>query len=47
MLGANSAPIHECADIQDLRWLRVDLELRTTRNEIRPVVHDVNVYWAY
>ena len=47
ILGANEAPIHECAAIQDLRWLRVDLELRTTRNEIRPVVHDVNVHWAY
>jgi hypothetical protein len=46
-LGANEAPIHTCAAIQGLRWLRVDVALGTTRNEIRPVVRTLDVHWAY
>ncbi len=45
--GPNAADLSTCPAIQDQRWLRVDLELGTTRNEIRPVVHDVHVHWAY
>jgi streptogramin lyase len=47
VLGANEAPLFECAAIQGLRWVLVDVRLATTRNEIRPVVRDVHVNWAY
>lgn len=45
--GANEAPLFDCPAIQNRRWARVDVELRTSRNEVRPVVHDVAVHWAY
>lgn len=45
--GPNTAPLHECASIQGYRWVQVDVEMRTTRNEIRPVVRDLHVHWAY
>lgn len=45
--GPNEASLADCAAIQGLRWVQVDLEMRTTVNEIRPVVHDVAVHWAY
>jgi streptogramin lyase len=47
VLGANEAPLFECASIQGLRWVRADVRLATTRNEIRPVVRDLAVHWAY
>ena len=36
-----------CASLQCHRWLQIDIQLRTTRDDARPVVHDVNVYWSY
>jgi len=45
--GPNEADLSECDDIQGMRWLQLDIELRTARNGIRPVVRDVHVHWAY
>jgi streptogramin lyase len=45
--GANTADLSDCDAIQDRRWIQVDLEFRTLRNGIRPVVRDVQVHWAH
>ena len=45
--GPNDVSLAGCDDIQGMRWLQVDMELRTAVNGIRPVVRDLHLHWAY
>ena len=36
-----------CDDLQCHRWLLLDLALETKRDGVKPVVHDLSVYWYY
>ena len=36
-----------CSQLHCHRWMQLDFRLTTTRDEVRPVVHDVALYWSY
>ncbi|MBN1773630.1 MAG: PQQ-binding-like beta-propeller repeat protein [Deltaproteobacteria bacterium] len=41
------ADLTACPWLAGHRWLRLDIRLTTIRDGVRPVVHDVRVYWSY
>jgi len=48
--GPFSAPpgdLLSCSELHCHRWLKLDVALSTMRDGVRPVVHDVRVFWSY